>query len=534
MASVFLSYDHEDSARAAPIAAALESKGHSVWWDRRIHGGAEYNSEIETAVERSDAVVVLWSDKSVRSPWVRDEAGEGRDRGKLVPVLIEAVKPPMGFRQYQTIDLCRWSGGKRIPALPDLLHAIEKVAATPAEAAANAPASVRSVSRPSSFRPLVSRRSVVAGGGTLALAAAGGGIWWATRSHEDPRVKALLDDGYDQIVKQTADEKTARLFEQASAIEPNNARAWGLLALLKSFLAPGSDPKDSTRLVNEAEKAARHALSLDPKQADALLAMYELQGSTLDWIARDQKLRQLIAIDPDNIFVIDDLALLTAATGLLKESWDWNERALVLQPLNKIYLGRRALKLWIWGRISEADKVSDQLRGLYPTEYWPWFVRVQIYAFTGRAGAALRLLDSEPETHGRSPMGNLLRATLPALEDASPGRVAAARRASIEAAAQIGMAANEAILVMSGLRELDTAFDIANGTLLSRGPLVPNEGAGTGEATLAGAWRVATQWMWVPPVAAMRTDSRFGPLCDGIGLTDYWRKRGINPDFMRR
>jgi len=127
MASVFLSYDHEDAAFAAPIAAAIEQAGHSVWWDRHIHGGAEYNSEIEGAVERADAVVVLWSERSVKSAWVRDEAAEGRDSGKLVPVLIDGVKPPMGFRQYQTVDLAAWKGGKQIPKLAELLHAIERV-----------------------------------------------------------------------------------------------------------------------------------------------------------------------------------------------------------------------------------------------------------------------------------------------------------------------------------------------------------------------------------------------------------------------
>lgn len=127
MASVFLSYDHEDAIRASPIASALEKAGHSVWWDRHIHGGAEYNSEIEGAVERADAVVVLWSERSVKSAWVRDEAAEGRDSGKLVPVLIDGVKPPMGFRQYQTVDLAAWKGGKQIPKLAELLHAIERV-----------------------------------------------------------------------------------------------------------------------------------------------------------------------------------------------------------------------------------------------------------------------------------------------------------------------------------------------------------------------------------------------------------------------
>ena len=107
MGHVFLSYDHDDRARAAPIAAAIEKAGHSVWWDERIAAGAEYNSEIEGAVERADAVVVLWSERSVRSAWVRDEAAEGRDRGKLVPATIDGTKPPMGFRQYQTIDLSK-------------------------------------------------------------------------------------------------------------------------------------------------------------------------------------------------------------------------------------------------------------------------------------------------------------------------------------------------------------------------------------------------------------------------------------------
>lgn len=107
MASVFLSYDHADARRAAPIAAALEQAGHAVWWDQRIDAGSEYNAEIELAVERADAVVVLWSERSVRSAWVRDEAAEGRDRGKLVPASIDGAKPPMGFRQYQTIDLSK-------------------------------------------------------------------------------------------------------------------------------------------------------------------------------------------------------------------------------------------------------------------------------------------------------------------------------------------------------------------------------------------------------------------------------------------
>lgn len=125
MASVFLSYDHDDAGRAAPIVAALENAGHSVWWDRHIKGGAEYNNEIEAAVKNADVVVVLWSKRSIQSAWVRDEASEGHEQGKLVPVLIDAIKPPMGFRQFQTIDLSRSKRGLSDASVRPLLDSID-------------------------------------------------------------------------------------------------------------------------------------------------------------------------------------------------------------------------------------------------------------------------------------------------------------------------------------------------------------------------------------------------------------------------
>ena len=102
MANVFLSYDREDIGRAKSIAAVLENAGHQVWWDRHIKGGAQYSNEIENALKRAEAVVVLWSQRSVRSAWVRDEAAAGRDSNRLVPVTLDKTEPPLGFRQYQT------------------------------------------------------------------------------------------------------------------------------------------------------------------------------------------------------------------------------------------------------------------------------------------------------------------------------------------------------------------------------------------------------------------------------------------------
>lgn len=47
MASVFLSYDRDDSAAAKIIATVLEKAGHSVWWDLHVRGGAQFSKVIE-------------------------------------------------------------------------------------------------------------------------------------------------------------------------------------------------------------------------------------------------------------------------------------------------------------------------------------------------------------------------------------------------------------------------------------------------------------------------------------------------------
>ena len=39
MADVFVSYSRSDRSRVAPLVAALEAKGWSVWWDPAIDSG---------------------------------------------------------------------------------------------------------------------------------------------------------------------------------------------------------------------------------------------------------------------------------------------------------------------------------------------------------------------------------------------------------------------------------------------------------------------------------------------------------------
>ena len=105
MAKIFLSYAREDVERIVPLAKALERAGHRVWWDRRLAGGAEFDKVIERALADSDVVMVAWSQAASCSAWVRDEAATGRDSGRLVPLSLDGSLPPLGFRQYHSVDM---------------------------------------------------------------------------------------------------------------------------------------------------------------------------------------------------------------------------------------------------------------------------------------------------------------------------------------------------------------------------------------------------------------------------------------------
>lgn len=148
MAEVFLSYAREDAGRAKALAAALERTGRSVWWDRNIEGGTEYSIEIDDALKAAGAVIVLWSSHSIGSAWVRDEAAAGRDNNRLVPVRLDGADPPLGFRQFQTIDLSRWNG-RDGPALKTLKSAVAaKVARSGKPSAEAAPLRAPGKTRP--------------------------------------------------------------------------------------------------------------------------------------------------------------------------------------------------------------------------------------------------------------------------------------------------------------------------------------------------------------------------------------------------
>jgi hypothetical protein len=131
MSDIFLSYATADRDRAKSLAHALERQGWSVWWDRKIPPGRTFDEVIEEAIKAARCVIVMWSETSVSSKWVRTEASEGERRGILVPVLIDEVEIPLAFRRIEAAQLADWDGISDHPEFNILLESVERLVGPP-------------------------------------------------------------------------------------------------------------------------------------------------------------------------------------------------------------------------------------------------------------------------------------------------------------------------------------------------------------------------------------------------------------------
>lgn len=105
MADVFLSYSRDDVERVRRLVQMIERGGLCVFWDHEIEPGAQWSEVLQREMDAAKVVVVVWSEVSVRSRWVQAEASAADQSGKMVPVRIDDVAPPMPFGMVQTFDL---------------------------------------------------------------------------------------------------------------------------------------------------------------------------------------------------------------------------------------------------------------------------------------------------------------------------------------------------------------------------------------------------------------------------------------------
>jgi tetratricopeptide (TPR) repeat protein len=528
MAKVFLSYVREDLTTAKKIASALERAGHSVWWDRHIRGGAEFADEIDRALEAAEAVVVLWSKRSIKSAWVRDEAGAGRDSGRLVPVRIDNCQPPLGFRQYHAIDL-------RVPrkAIDDFAFAELDDAVAAIAAGADLPR--RQFEGSEDPGNLTRRRLLIGAGAATALAAAGGGAFLyreSKRNEVPPEVQPLLLQA-KQLANQNTREgqyQAIALYQRVTQVAPGYADGWGWLGYMYGVVSHFRERQESLALQARAQSAGRRALELDPHSAMGEVALSVALPFVGHWGEREQRLVRALSLDPDNDEILIMMAVALIFAGRASEAVPFYQRV-KRKPLTPAEYTNFISALWCAGRLPELDHALSDAASLYPTQGTIWFSRLEIAAFGGQSDEVAAIGD---DAQGR-PTGvtddevkdylRLARATQS--RDRAEARAIMADR--MRGAATSSNQAEDSIRVASALGQLDEAFDLANAYYFGRPFVIPDYRAKSGFSPE----QRRTRWLFEPVTKPMRADARFERLVNDLGFHRYWRESGHPPDYRR-
>src|SRR5499426_2495863 len=109
VADIFISYSKPDRDKVKMLAAYLESEGWTVWWDSSLTSGDAYRDEIMKQLTAARAVIVVWTQTSIKSDFVRAEAGQAKAQGKLIPVKhdVNYGDLPLPFGEMHTEDLSK-------------------------------------------------------------------------------------------------------------------------------------------------------------------------------------------------------------------------------------------------------------------------------------------------------------------------------------------------------------------------------------------------------------------------------------------
>lgn len=382
---VFLSYARSDRVQVEPIAHALQNAGFDLWWDALIEGGEAFAHTIEERLDRADAVIVIWSAGSIRSDWVRDEAGQGRDLHKLVPISLDGSEPPIGFRQYHAVDFTHWGGKADSPAFAALLRAL------------SAPGTSGASPFPAPARPVRSRRAllVAAGGGTAALLL-GGGIAWreglfgdvARRANslavipfanlgsdasqvyfseglsEEIRA-ALARDGALQVAARTSSNSFRGLSEDARTI----AAKLGVAFLLEGSVQRAADTvRVTTELIDAATGLSRWSQTFDRMLNDVFAVQSEIATAVASALASRVGSHPGTSGGTANITAYD--AFLRGRTLFSSDIDEASDRAALAQfdtaiALDPGYAAAYAARSRVRAAIASAYAKASELRGLY-------------------------------------------------------------------------------------------------------------------------------------------------------------------------
>ena len=300
---------------------------------------------------------------------------------------------------------------------------------------------------------------------------------------------------------------------EVAAGAPDFAPAHSDLAMYGSVLSASLPTDAAGAMRREAAREAARALALDPKSADAYVALGKLAEP--DHAKSEQLLRTAVAVDPASGNANAFLAGSLASDGRLHEADQFSQTAASVD-LQLDWSEQAAWMACMDGQASRGayDLAARQRQN--PTEQGGlWYDLYQCLQVAGRWDDALALASDQAHRPPAAGAWNPVEAAyLRAGKTRSPADLAKARPLLL---AQPGDNAAVLFARMCGQASLgfvDDAFNTADRW-----------------ASLVGRRIDGAAFLFEPLTAPMRHDPRFMQLAARQGLVDFWRTSGHWPDF---
>jgi DNA-binding winged helix-turn-helix (wHTH) protein len=323
------------------------------------------------------------------------------------------------------------------------------------------------------------------------------------------------------------------LLRRAVVLEPDNAGAWGMRALLCRYAAEYGEALEVAEFVTECQSSARAALRLDPKQPYALVALATIAPIFGRWLEARSALSQVLEISPGEFVAEHELVICDMSTGRVAAAVSRTNTLIAADPLAACMIYKGIYQRWSAGDLLGMDQLGERGIHLWPTHAAIWTARLWTLAFTGRIEAAAAMLDEDavrPEVP--APSLQLLKSVVAAVRGGRPEELDRAAQAARSAAASGPARAIVAMFALGLLGRVDDGFAVAEAYYLRQGPGPVPVRRTPGEPMINDLHRRVTQILFTPACAGMRADPRFVSLCERAGLTAYWEQTGLTPDFL--
>jgi len=288
---------------------------------------------------------------------------------------------------------------------------------------------------------------------------------------------------------------------------------------------------DRAAILAEARQAAERA---EQMVWGTLPGMQFALIPTAQWSAREQVLRDALAeniVEGANSRYL--LSTLLVSSGQNTEAVDIANQAAVMNRASARFAAGHASALDVAGRREQADKVLDYAERLWPNVEFIERLRFGSAVARGDLGAASALLQDpvigpllDPPAE-RRPFTTILRA----LEKREPADIAAVERDCADPSKLARDRASWCLQALVALGRLDTFFDVSAAYFPEqRGATAADRDAHWLQAPRVGRY---VRVLFRSDMKAARTDPRFIPIVERLGLLDYWRSSGKWPDFCK-